>query len=146
MSESFIAGLVGVLGILVGALLQFWLTRRVERETKYMELKLGAYVDYINGIARLAFAATSERAQALDQWTAAKTRICVFGDREILEAAARFEKTSKRLANLDAQNALTDLCQVMRGHGIATGSVADAAISTVLFGFDHENTSDGKDS
>jgi hypothetical protein len=132
MAESFIAGRVGVLGILVGALLQFWLTRRIERETKYMELKLSAYVDYINGIARLAFVTASERVKALDQLTAAKTRICVFGDREVADA--------------DAQNAFTDLCQVMRKHGIATESVADAAVSTVLFGLEHENPPSGKGS
>ncbi len=143
MNEPFIAGLVGVLGILIGALLQFWLTRRIEREAKYMELRLSAYVDYINSIARMAFVNASERAKALDQLAAAKTRICVFGDKEVLDAAARFEQTSKKLANTDAQDAFTDLCQVMREHGIAVGSVADAAIRTVLFGLERENTPSG---
>jgi hypothetical protein len=139
MNESFIAGLAGVLGILVGAVLQFWLTRRIEREAKYMELKLSAYVDYINSIARVAFLNPSERSKALDQVVAAKTRICIFGDKEVLEAVAGFERTSKKLVNADAQHAFTNLCQVMREHGIAGGSVADETLNALLFGLEHEN-------
>ncbi len=138
MIEPFIAGLFGFFGILLGALLQFWLSRRTELEAKYMELKLGAYVDYVNSIARVAFVSSSERPKALDQVAAAKTRICIFGDKEVVETAAQFEQTSKNLANTDAQHAFTDMCQVMRKRGVASGSVADAAIHTLLFGYERK--------
>jgi hypothetical protein len=39
-----------------------------------MELKLSAYVDYINSIAQVKFLNTSERSKALDQVVAAKTK------------------------------------------------------------------------
>ncbi len=103
-----------------------------------MELKINAYVDYVNSVARVGFVSPSERAKVLDQVAASKARICVFGDQEVVEAAAKFEQSSRNLANIDAQWAFTNLCQVMRERGIAGGSVDDEDITTILFG--HEPT------
>jgi hypothetical protein len=100
MSEPFIAGLFGCGGILLGALFQFWLGRRTEREAKYMELKINAYVDYVNSVARVAFVNPSERAKVLDQVAASKARICVFGDKDVVEAAARFEQSYRQRRDL----------------------------------------------
>jgi hypothetical protein len=133
MSEPFVAGLFGCGGILLGGFIQFWFSRRTEREARYMELKLNAYVDYVNTVAQIAFSTPAERTKVLDQLAASKTRICVFGDKEVVEAAAKLEESSRDLAMVDAQLAFTHLCQVMRKRGIAGGNVTDEDISTLLF-------------
>lgn len=133
MNEAWVAGLFGFLGILAGGLLQFWMARHTSREAKYMESKLNAYVDYINSVGKVAFAADSERGKALEQVATAKTRMCVFGDKEVMEVAAEFERSSRDLSNADAQSAFIALVQVMRAHGVAVGGVADVELHTLLF-------------
>jgi len=133
MSEM-IAGLFGVVGVFVGALMQYWFGRRAAEQARYLELKSQACADYLNSIASVAFASSEERPQALQKVAAAKARLCVFGDGPVIEEMVRLENTSLNLADPDAQKAFISLLQVMRKRGIAVGEVEDSAFQVLLFG------------
>jgi hypothetical protein len=130
MSEA----LFGLLGVLTGAVIQFLLSRRTSHELRYLELKSNAYADYVNAVATLAFAPQAERSDVLAKLVAAKARICVFGDRDIISTMAEFEKTSCLLKNLDAQRAFRSLLVLIRERGIASGGIEDMASNILLFG------------
>lgn len=133
MSEPYIvAGLFGLLGVAVGALLQFWFNRRIGQEARYLELKSTAYSDYVNAVGAVAFASAQERPQALEKVTASKGRICVFGDARVVNALVNLERTSLNLANPEAQNAFVALLQVMREQSIAVDSVAEGDFRELL--------------
>lgn len=128
------AGLFGLLGVLVGALIQFWFGRRAAKELRYLELKSQACADYLNSIASVAFASPEGRSQALQKVAAAKAHLCVFGDGPVIEQMVRLEKTSLDLSQPAAQEALITLLQVMRNRGIAVGQVDDSAFQILLLG------------
>lgn len=134
MSEPIITGLFGLVGVLIGALIQFWFGRRTAEESRYIELKSQACADYLNSIASVAFATPEDRLQALQKVAAAKARLCVFGDRPVIEEAVRLENTSLNLSQPDAQKAFISLLQVMRKRGIAIGQVDDSAFRILLLG------------
>jgi xanthosine utilization system XapX-like protein len=50
MGEPLVAGAIGILGILVGALLQHWFNRRLFQEARYLELKSEAVLGYRAGV------------------------------------------------------------------------------------------------
>lgn len=134
MDEPIVAGVFGLLGVLVGALLQFWFNRRANQESRYLELKSEACADYVNSIAAVAFASPPDRNKALEKVAAAKGRVCVFGDKDVIDAAVVLEGTSLNLGNQDAQAAFIGLLQAMRRRGIASGDVADHGFRVLLLG------------
>jgi hypothetical protein len=134
MNEPYIAGLFGFAGILLGALIQHWCTRRASLETRFLELKSEAYADFINVVASAAYVEDIHRSAMRERLAAAKSRICVFGDGQVIEAIARLEHTSLLLSNTDAREAFLELTQIIRPHSIANGTIKTETMSTVLFG------------
>ena len=134
MNDSILAGIFGLLGVFIGALIQFYVSRRATEESRYLELKSQAYADYLNSIAAVAFAAPHERPKALQAVAAAKTRLCVFGDGPIIDLAVNLENTSLDLSQTDAQEAFIRLLQAMRQRGVVVGQVNDSAFQVLLLG------------
>ena len=133
MYEPITAGIFGLLGVFVGALLQFLFHRRANQESRYLELKSEVYADYVVGVAAVAFASSpSEHHKALEKVTAAKGRLCVFGDKEVVAASVIFEGTSMDLSNQEAQDAFVGLLQSMRLRGIGVGKIDSSAIRALL--------------
>lgn len=122
--------LTGLTGVLVGALIQFYLNKRSSSEARYLELKSEACMDYLNAVAASALSSSG----AGKDFAAAKTRLCVVGDKSIIEKAVALEHTSLELSKKDAQEALVSLVQEMRKRGIAIGDATEAEIQTLLFG------------
>ena len=126
MTELFI----GLTGILIGALLQFYLNKRRSAEARFLQLKSEACMDYLDAVAASAFNTSG----AGKEFAAAKTRLCVVGDKSIIEKAVALEHTSLELSKVDAQEAFIALVQEMRQRGVAVGDAAEADIQTLLFG------------
>ena len=129
MTEAFF----GFVGIFVGAELQFLLARRAGQEAHYQELKSTAYADYLNSVASVAASSAGDRPKALASVTAAKNRILVYGDIDVVDSMAELQKTSSNLANQDAQNAYKSLVVVMRKQGIASDDVDPSVVGSLLF-------------
>ena len=134
MDTPLIAGLFGLLGVFVGGIIQFWFSRRTHRESRYLELKSEACADYVNSVAALKFASPADLNKARQEYTAAKGRLCVFGDKDVIAAAVLLECTSRSLDQSDAQGAFVNLLQVMRRRGIAVGEATDRDFRILLLG------------
>lgn len=132
MSTEVLAGLFGLSGVLVGAVLQFWLDRRRNEEARYLELKSQACADFVNSVAQLAFASPDNRPQALQAVASAKGRLCVFGDAAVIEQTAKLERAGGDLSQDEAQREFLQLLQVMRRQGIAVGQVGDDEFRVLL--------------
>ncbi len=134
MDGPGVAGVFGLLGVFVGAILQYWLDRRANQDSRYLELKSQACADYVNSIAAVALASPSCHSGAIKMVTAAKGRLCVFGNADVIDAAVVLEGTSLNLSKPDAQDAFVMLLQTMRRRGIPVGDVPDAAYRVLLLG------------
>jgi hypothetical protein len=131
MSEALF---VGFFGVLVGAILQFLLVRRASQEVRYLELKSNAYADSMNGIVSGSLASDLEKPKAQEMVTAAKMRICVLGDSDVVESIVKFENIRLAGSNEESLDALKSLIGVMRTRGVASGKVDDSAFDLLLFG------------
>src|SRR5438105_2546273 len=82
-----------LIGITVGAVLTFFLTRRQESEKHRRLMVTQAYADYLCGVAESAsLNLESNEAQINAQIADAKARICLYGSPEVVSALAAFEK------------------------------------------------------
>jgi hypothetical protein len=125
--------LFGLLGIVVGASLQFWFNHRANLQARYLELKSTAYADYVHAVAKVPTSPSDDKSQAIREVTSAKARICVFGDSDVVDSLVALEKTSRNLANEDAQSAFKSLLSVMRSRGVAVGKVNEKVFDVLLF-------------
>lgn len=120
-----------LIGLVVGAILQYWLSRASESRKQLELLQSQAYIDYLKAATKAAHADSktailSAQAEATD----AKTRLAVYGSSEVIAALARFEEAGAVLDNPKALETFISLVGAMRQRDPATGS----DLRLVLFG------------
>jgi hypothetical protein len=108
--------LIGVVvGALVGAVMQYWLSRSVESRKQLQLLQSQCYVDYLKAVTKSAHAQTENAVRLANAEVAdAKARIAVYGTPEVVAALARFEETEAVLDNPSANAAFVSLVGAMR--------------------------------
>lgn len=88
-----------LIGVLLGAALQFWFSRKAERNKAIETLRAEAYVDYLGGVAASAYVRSDEDIRIAHRSLAdAKARIAVYGSPQVISALARFEESGAVLA------------------------------------------------
>jgi hypothetical protein len=135
VSPAYFA-LVPVVSVLVGAILQYWFSRAAESRKELRALRRQASVDYLRSVTAVAQAQDGqERRDALVPLTDAKTRIAVYGARNVVAALARFEKAGPRLHDEKGMAAFVELASAMR-----EGEPGDHQdLRLVLFGPDRDS-------
>jgi hypothetical protein len=92
---AMLTAVLPVVGVLVGASLQYLFTRYLETQRYQRDLRTQAYLDYIksvSGLARLNDPQGSQERDLLANAADAKARICLYGSGEVVKALASFEK------------------------------------------------------
>lgn len=130
MSE-FIAALP-LLGVVVGAVMQYWFSRSAESKKQLQLLQSQSYVDYLRAVTQCAHASSTEtKKSAKTEVTDAKTRIAVYGASSVVAALAKFEATGANLAQQVSIDAFVRLVGEMRPSG---GSAEASDLNLVMFG------------
>lgn len=107
--------LLPLLGVIIGAMLQFLLSKASERNKRIESLRAEAYADYLRAIAASAHSQSdSDRLAAIRSAADAKTRIVVYGTGSVVRAIAKFERAGATTANKEGVWALTEIVSVMR--------------------------------
>lgn len=120
---TIILAVLPLLGVVVGAVLQYWLSRNAENRKQLHALRREAYVDFLRAVTKVARAKDPE--SSWDARTAvadAKARIAVYGDARVVVALARFEQEGAFLVEEGAMSAFVALASAMREHEPATGA------------------------
>lgn len=132
MSDLAIATLP-LLGVLLGAALQFWLSRSADREKHTKDLQTQAYADYLRAVAAAAqLRADEDRRNLLRDAADAKTRIAIYGSASVISALARFEEAGAVVTSTGPPAAaIVSLVSSMRPGGM---QVTDREIRLLLFG------------
>ena len=120
-----------LIGLVVGAILQYWFSRAAESRRQLELLQSQAYIDYMKAVTKAAHpdsrtAILSAQAEATD----AKTRLAIYAPSEVIVALARFEEAGAVLNSPKAFEAFVSLVGAMRQRDPATGS----DLKLVLFG------------
>jgi hypothetical protein len=130
-ASSAVTTALPLLGVGVGAILQYVFSRSAEVRKQAYSLRQQAYVDYLRALAQAGHAKGAEdlaKAQLLA--ADAKTRIVVYGDRAVLEALASFEEAGPSLTNPRSTQCFLQLALTMR----AKADVDVERLRTVLVG------------
>jgi len=119
--SSITTTLLSLGGVIIGALLQFFLSRKGKKDDYFLNLRYEAYKDYIKSAASRS---NSEMADA-------KARIAMFGSKEVICNIAELEKIGPVLIKPEALSAFTNIVKEMRG---SDNKANDEDIKILLFG------------
>lgn len=104
-----------LLGVAVGAGLQFIASRANERDRQVNQLRDEAYADYLRAVAASAhLRSDDDLVEALKAAADAKARIVVYGASEVIAALARFEGAGSNLTSESSVVAFVALIGAMR--------------------------------
>jgi hypothetical protein len=132
MSDWTIA-VLPLIGVILGAALQFWFSRTAEKDKHINELKSEAYSDYLRAVAAAAHLRSDEDlVGALKAAADAKARIVVYGSSSVIKALARFEESGAVLSNDQSAAYFIELISAMRPKKAA--AISDNDIRLVLLG------------
>lgn len=132
--DNWAIALFPLAGVVIGAMLQFLLSRTRERENRAELLQAEAYADYLRAVAAAAHSRSNEDLAAAFRGAAdAKARIAVYGDTSVIRALARFEIAGATIANEASRSAFIDLVLAMRP---SRSIVAEEDMRLVLMGRD----------
>lgn len=67
MDIKIIAALIGILGVLVSALVQYYLGRQAEGRKKIIGIRAQAYLNQLNSVSELAGSTKHSEARSLEQ-------------------------------------------------------------------------------
>lgn len=130
--NDWINALLPVIGIVIGASLQFWLSRAAEKNKHLDTLRAEAYADYLRAVAASAhLTSDQDLVEALRLAANAKTRILVYGTNEAIAALAKYEATGPVLNNERSVAAFVALVSAMRS---SKGAISERDIKLVLLG------------
>lgn len=138
-SLPLIAAAFSFLGVFIGALLQYWLTRHLDRQKHHQELRTQAYTDYLKCVsehANLRNPRESAEGRDLGFRTAdAKCRICLYGAPVVVSAFSTFERLGATMSTKEQRAAFTQMVLEMRNDSARNGNVESAELETVLLGY-----------
>lgn len=127
-----------LVGLVVGAVLQFLFTRHLDNKKHQRDLRAKAYADYLQCVsehANLGHQRSSTEGRQLGAKTAdAKCRISLYGAPTVISAFAKFERLGATMNTSEQCGAFTDMVAAMRQDTLGSSSVAKADLEAVLLG------------
>ncbi len=141
LNINIVTALVGVLGVLLGALVQYLFGQRVELARHYQGLRTASYVDFIKSIAGIAMAQKMKSPERELEFSImmvdAKSRIGIYGSEPVVAATAEFFRRHGALTSALAFSSFLAIVAPMRSEtpGGET-AISTANLSQLLFGVD----------
>jgi hypothetical protein len=125
------AAVLSLLGVVIGAALQYWISRDTESRKQLQLLRSQSYVDYLRAVTKSAHPSTPDagriaRAEAAD----VKARMAVYGTAQAIAALARFEEIGPVLDTPLRKGVFAALVTAMRDGD----SPSQTDLELVLFG------------
>ncbi len=132
-AQSLLLPLVSLGGVIVGGGLQFLSGRSLESRKQLALQRSQSYVDYFKAVSLLAHGQGNK--EALSLAADAKTRICLYGSRDVIEHLRRFDDAGATINSPEAQTVIIGLLKAMRQDVGKDNQAPDAeALRRVLFG------------
>ena len=139
LSDEIWVGLLTLFSVLVGSLLQNFLSKKSTLNEFQIKLKEDAYSDFARSAAGVAVSQRmSDQTKELDYTILladAKARITVCGSKEVVESLATFFKFKAHLADPESRRLFTNAIKAMREDLLSSNQrVQDNDINSLLYG------------
>lgn len=137
----YISPFTGLFGVLLG----FWFTRKNQDRNFLNEQRNKAYADFLNAASKIAVSQRlgnrNDVTDALAQLADSKSRICIYGDTNVIEKMAVFIRSGSTLQTESEILAFTRLSYAMRKSvGFDNSKMNIADLSQLLFSIDVKDT------
>ncbi|MGH9837436.1 MAG: hypothetical protein ACREEM_01475 [Blastocatellia bacterium] len=137
-NTAIFTSLVGMLGVMLGASLQFYFARRTEAFKQFQANKAQAYIDFVRAVSGRSIAQKHHNKEKEFEFTSlladAKTRIAVYGSKDVVSTVASFFRDHGSLNKPESMEVFIKVIQTMRIHTIKeNGGVTDKDIESLLF-------------
>ena len=133
--------ILSFLGIITGAMLQYFFTRHLDNQKHYRELRTKAYTDYLKCVseyANLGKQRQSQEGRELAAKTAdAKCRIALYGSSSAISAFAEFERLGATMNTPEQCVIFTRMVSIMRNDSANGNQVEPNDLEAVLLGVRH---------
>lgn len=130
--------LFSILGLIVGATLQYVFTRHIENQRHIRDLRAKAYMDFLKAVCELANyqpkSNISKRAAIAERTADAKARICLYGSADVIQAYSKWEQLAPQMASEDQQTAFINMVKFMRRDSGGEIKVPNRDLQNVLLG------------
>jgi hypothetical protein len=126
-----------LLGLIIGASLQYVFTRHLESQRHHRELRTQAYGDYLRSVSELAHLNDplgSQERDAIAAGTDAKARICLYGSKEVIRAFAQFETLGASVKSVPQRQAFVGMVSAMRDDSGSPSNPKVEDMETILIG------------
>jgi hypothetical protein len=132
------AAIFSLFGAIIGAWLQYFLTRQVDNQKHRREARTAAYIDYLKCVseqANLGRQRQSQEGRELSAKTAeAKCRISLYGSSSTVAAFAAFERLGATMNTPEQCRAFTQMVAIMRNDSVGDRQVEVGDLEAVLLG------------
>lgn len=108
MTQTIVTSVAALLGVVVGALLQWFLTRRANRESRLAELQAEAYSRF------LLWDRVGNDKKAIEEACRARTFLIAYGSRETIQAIANYERLGGVVGTEEQNAAFTRMFNALR--------------------------------
>lgn len=133
MDQAVVTATLPLMGVAVGAGLQYWFGRALETRKQSALQRIQAYSDYFKSAAQLSKQGRSGENMAFA--TDAKVRVCLYGSAAVIRCLYDLDLAGNDLTSPEGRAAVTALLVEMRRDGsVASGDVSDEVLRGVLLG------------
>ena len=134
-----LTGLLSFLGVIIGALLQYFFSRHIENQRHLRELRSKAYMDYLKCVCEQATLRPTPNSQEKKELFArtgdSKARICLYGSNKAINAFSNFEKLGATMNTSKQRQVFVNMVAIMRtDSGSELGAEAND-LENVLLGY-----------
>lgn len=121
--DTWAIAILPLAGVVLGAILQFSLSRAATREQHLATLRCQAYADYLRAVAAAGHLRSDEDLRDAHRDAAdAKARIAVYGSAEVIKALSSFEEAGAVITDGLGARAFVSLVSAMRPGGRTVSS------------------------
>ena len=114
----WLTAILPMIGVMIGAILQYWFSRATEDHKNQQTLRTQAYVDYVRGVTGITFAQRvnnkEKEQESLILLVDAQARILMYGLKPVIQSLAEFYRKGKVLDTPERREDFITLCRNMR--------------------------------
>jgi hypothetical protein len=132
------AAYLSILGLILGATLQYFFTRHIENQRHIRDLRSKAYMDLLKSISECANFrpkySTKEGMDLAERTANAKARICLFGSTRVIQAYSLWEKLGPNMETEERRAAFIEMVKAMRTDSGGEIELKSEDLQNVLLG------------
>ena len=134
MDINLIVAIIAFFSVAAGALLQFVLGGRAEKNKNVIEIRTQAYLDLINAVSEIAAGGTQRNVDQISRLTQAKVKVVLIGSNDVVKALHHFITGFEVLQSKESHKAFGAIVSAMRSDLSGKDNLDRHILDESLFG------------